>query len=90
MLAESTKSGSSAYEPLLRKKWEVTTTEGFVEWKLQVDAMINADTKAQPFRDVDAITPSIVAAAVPGFAALAAAKQAEYVEAYRTHAIRYT
>ena len=85
MLAEFNQFGDPAAPGAAHsKKWDVTKHEGFLEWKVCVDAIIAADAKASNFRDVEAVTPAKVAAVMPGFNALSPADKQQILGQFTT------
>ena len=83
MLAESGSSDLSASSSLRAiKKWDVVDVKGYEEWIILVDALVAADSKVQPYRGIDDVTPTIVATANPAFTTLAPAQQHELLQRY--------
>ena len=51
--------------------------DGYLAWKLRVDAMIASNHDLSMFAGIDTVTESLATAGVPGFAAMAPAEKAQ-------------
>ena len=51
---------SSSWRP---KPWEVTNVDGYLAWKLRIDAMISSNSDLAMFAGLDIITEAVAAAA---------------------------
>ena len=71
---------SSSWRP---KPWEVTNVEGFMAWKLRIDAMIASNTDLSMFAGIHVVTEALATAGVPGYAAMAPVDKAQILRAYR-------
>ena len=65
---------SSSWRP---KPWEVTNVDGYLAWKLRIDAMISSNSDLAMFAGIDIVTEALATAGragVPGYAAMAPAR----------------
>jgi hypothetical protein len=85
MLAERENDLSDSTTSSWRSKpWEVTKVEGYLAWKLRVDAIIAGTTELSAFVNVDFITESMCARDVPGFSSMSPVERVQVVTHFTT------